>query len=184
MAWKLVEVDELTRWKARDFTDCKIKWLILIIRALHMKHMRFTTVPRIQSCLFLRHALLEVSFKFCFSFSRLCAKIQNYLQWYLTLFCFVSDCSAVDERMAYSIHCRFDCSRPLFWSDSRRCPIVTKVRLPKYWIVASSMGDWVLIKPLALYSVCHALCVQIKCLGKLLPFESNRLTSAVQKSDN
>lgn len=39
-----------------------------------------------------------------------------------------SYCSAVDERMAHSLYCRFNCPRTRFWGDIRHGPRSTKVR--------------------------------------------------------
>lgn len=50
------------------------------------------------------------------------------LQAYVNRFFFASYCSANNERMAYPIHRRFDCSGTLFWSNIRCCSNTTKVR--------------------------------------------------------
>lgn len=98
------------------------------------------THPRMQSCLSSLHVLLEVNFKFIYFnvitklanlLLRYKVKLElklNKLIYHFYGFPFSSYCSAIDERMAYTLHSRVNCSRTLCWSNIRRGPGTSKVR--------------------------------------------------------
>lgn len=89
------------------------------------------SLARIQSCLSSGHVPLEVNFKFLlfasgnviFKLVYSIVKVEFSLSWHF----FFSCCPAIDERMAYTLYSRFNCSRTLFWSNIRRGPSTTKV---------------------------------------------------------